>query len=31
MEGPLEDRHPHTRELRRAAEQTGVLGRNYGS
>lgn len=25
MEGPLDERHPHTRELRRAAERTGVL------
>lgn len=25
MDGPLEDRHPHTRELRQAAERTGVL------
>jgi len=25
MGGPLKDRHPHTRELRQAAERTGVL------
>jgi len=25
MEGALDDRHPHTRELRQAAERTGVL------
>jgi len=25
MDGSLEDRHPHTRELRQAAERTGVL------
>lgn len=25
MEGPLDQRHPHTQQLRRAAERTGVL------